>query len=73
VTVAACARLLLIALGHRPPVPWFVGDTVDLHQPIGGVRIPLPRNATRKVVVVMRERGGSTLPSVFRSESAALG
>jgi hypothetical protein len=27
----------------------------------------------RQVVVVMRERGGSTLPAVFRSESAALG
>ena len=27
----------------------------------------------RQVVVVMRERGGSTLPAVFKSESAALG
>ncbi len=35
----------------------------------------LVRNQTgkRQVVVVMRERGGSTLPAVFKSESVALG
>src|ERR1700722_790766 len=35
----------------------------------------LARNQTgkRQVVVVIRERGGSTLPAVFKSESAALG
>ncbi len=35
----------------------------------------LARNQTgkRKVVVVMRERGGRTVPAVFKSESAALG
>jgi transposase-like protein len=31
------------------------------------------QNGKRKVVVVMRERGGRTLPAVFKSESAALG
>jgi ISXO2-like transposase domain len=30
------------------------------------------QNGKRKVVVVMRERGGSTLPAVFKSEGAAL-
>ena len=30
------------------------------------------QNGKRKVVVVVRERGGSTLPAVFKSESAAL-
>src|SRR5487761_2776433 len=31
------------------------------------------QNHKRQVVVVIRERGGSTLPAVFKSESAALG
>jgi len=31
------------------------------------------QNGKRQVVVVIRERGGSTLPAVFKSESAALG
>jgi len=31
------------------------------------------RSGKRQVVVVIRERGGSTLPAVFKSESAALG
>jgi hypothetical protein len=31
------------------------------------------KSGKRQVVVVMRERGGSTLPAVFKSESAALG
>ncbi len=31
------------------------------------------QNGKRQVVVVMRERGGQTLPAVFKSESAALG
>jgi hypothetical protein len=31
------------------------------------------QNGKRRVVVVVRERGGSTLPAVFKSESAALG
>lgn len=31
------------------------------------------QNGKRQVVVVARERGGSTLPAVFKSESAALG
>ncbi len=31
------------------------------------------QNGKRQVVIVMRERGGSTLPAVFKSESAALG
>jgi hypothetical protein len=30
------------------------------------------QNGKRKVVVVVRERGGNTLPAVFRSESSAL-
>ena len=36
-------------------------------------RLAKHQNGKRQVVVVMRERGGSTLPAVFRSESAALG
>ena len=36
-------------------------------------RLTKNQNGKRKVVVVMRERGGSTLPAVFKSESAALG
>ena len=36
-------------------------------------RLAKNQNGKRKVVVVMRERGGRTLPAVFRSESAALG
>jgi transposase-like protein len=36
-------------------------------------RLAKNQNGKRQVVVVMRERGGSTLPAVFRSESAALG
>jgi transposase-like protein len=31
------------------------------------------KSGKRRVVVVVRERGGSTLPAVFKSESAALG
>ena len=33
----------------------------------------LAKNQNGQVVVVVRERGGSTLPAVFKSESAALG
>ncbi len=36
-------------------------------------RLARNQNGKRKVVVVVRERGGSTLPAVFKSESAALG
>lgn len=36
-------------------------------------RLVKNQNGKRQVVVVMRERGGSTLPGVFKSESAALG
>ena len=36
-------------------------------------RLPQNQSGKRKVVVVVRERGGSTLPAVFKSESAALG
>ncbi len=36
-------------------------------------RLAKNQNGKRKVVVVMRERGGRTLPAVFKSESAALG
>jgi transposase-like protein len=36
-------------------------------------RLAQNQNGKRKVVVVMRERDGRTLPAVFRSESAALG
>jgi transposase-like protein len=36
-------------------------------------RLGKNQNGKRKVVVVVRERGGSTLPAVFKSESAALG
>lgn len=36
-------------------------------------RLAKNQNGKRQVVVVMRERGGRTLPAVFRSESAALG
>jgi hypothetical protein len=33
----------------------------------------MSQTGKRQIVVLMRERGGSTLPSVFRSESAVLG
>ncbi len=36
-------------------------------------RLAVNQNGKRRVVVVIRERGGRTLPAVFRSESAALG
>jgi transposase-like protein len=36
-------------------------------------RLAKNQNGKRRVVVVVRERGGSTLPGVFKSESAALG
>jgi transposase-like protein len=36
-------------------------------------RLVKNQNGKRRVVVVVRERGGRTLPQVFRSESAALG
>jgi len=36
-------------------------------------RLAKNQNGKRQVVVVMRERDGRTLPSVFKSESAALG
>jgi transposase-like protein len=36
-------------------------------------RLTKNQNGKRQVVVVIRERGGRTLPAVFRSESAALG
>ena len=36
-------------------------------------RLARNQNGKRRVVVVIRERGGRTLPQVFRSESAALG
>lgn len=36
-------------------------------------RLAKNQNGKRQVVVVVRERGGRTLPAVFRSESAALG
>ena len=36
-------------------------------------RLAKNQNGKRRVVVVVRERGGSTLPQVFKSESAALG
>jgi transposase-like protein len=36
-------------------------------------RLAQNQNGKRKVVVVMRERDGRTLPAVFRSESSALG
>ena len=36
-------------------------------------RLAKNQNGKRRVVVVMRERGGRTLPAVFRSESEALG
>jgi len=35
-------------------------------------RLTKNQNGKRQVVVVVRERGGSTLPAVFKSESAAL-
>lgn len=35
-------------------------------------RLAINQNGKRRVVVVIRERGGRTLPSVFKSESAAL-
>lgn len=36
-------------------------------------RLAKNQSGKRKVVVVVRERGGSTLTAVFKSESAALG
>lgn len=36
-------------------------------------RVAKNQNGKRQVVVVMRERGGRTLPAVFKSEGAALG
>src|ERR1700751_1938963 len=36
-------------------------------------RLVKNQNGKRRVVVVARERGGRTLPAVFKSESAALG
>lgn len=36
-------------------------------------RLAKNQNGKRQVVVVARERGGNTLPAVFKSESAALG
>lgn len=36
-------------------------------------RLAENRTGKRRVVVVVRERGGATLPAVFKSESAALG
>jgi hypothetical protein len=36
-------------------------------------RLAKKENGKRRVVVVTRERGGPTLPAVFKSESAALG
>ena len=36
-------------------------------------RLAKNQNGKRQVVVVMRERGGRTLPAVFKSEGAALG
>ncbi|MCW3474418.1 IS1595 family transposase [Limobrevibacterium gyesilva] len=36
-------------------------------------RLAKNQNGKRQVVVVIRERGGRTLPAVFRSEAAALG
>ena len=36
-------------------------------------RLAKHQTGKRQVVVVIRERGGSTLPAVFKSESAALG
>jgi transposase-like protein len=36
-------------------------------------RLVKNQNGKRKVIVVLRERGGRTLPAVFKSESAALG
>src|SRR5208283_4319887 len=36
-------------------------------------RLAKNQSGKRRVVVVVRERGGSTLPAVFKSESAALG
>jgi TPR repeat protein len=35
-------------------------------------RLAKNQNGKRQVVVVMRERGGSTLPAVFKSEGAAI-
>jgi len=37
------------------------------------LRLAKNQTGKRKVVVLMRERGGRTLPAVFKSESAALG
>lgn len=36
-------------------------------------RLAKNQNGKRQVVVVVRERGGSTLPAMFKSEAAALG
>lgn len=36
-------------------------------------RLAKNQSGKRRVVVIVRERGGSTLPAVFKSESAALG
>ena len=36
-------------------------------------RLAKNQNGKRRVVVVVRERGGSTVPAVFKSESASLG
>jgi hypothetical protein len=36
-------------------------------------RLAKNQNGKRRVVVVMRERGGATVPAVFKSESASLG
>jgi hypothetical protein len=36
-------------------------------------RLAKNQNGKRRVVVVVRQQGGSTLPAVFKSESAALG
>ena len=36
-------------------------------------RLAKNQNGKRRVVVVIRERGGSTVPAVFKSESASLG
>ena len=37
------------------------------------LRLARNQSGKRRVVVVVRERGGRTLPAVFRAESAALG
>jgi hypothetical protein len=52
---------------------WPVGPRGTVKDNRRDRRLAKNQNGKRRVVVVVRERGGSMLPAVFKSESAALG